>query len=226
MRASGFAVGCRGRRLRSQPACAIGARPTVRYIPRPTVRYTGAVDRVRLGRALGYGTRHMAKTVAAIAEAAAASPAGTNSASSDTPASPHRPVPPQVVPPQVLPPRPFPLQPAPRHEPHRGTQPPGTHSTGTRTQHLKRSFLHPLAVYSGALWLRVTGSFFALLAATMGSGAWRLRADLRAGPRTPAGPTAAYHFWIFMAFTALFGYFAVSSFVRASVKERRAQTSS
>ncbi len=34
--------------------------------------YTEVVDKVRLGRALGYGTRHMAKTVAAVAEAATA----------------------------------------------------------------------------------------------------------------------------------------------------------
>ena len=83
-------------------------------------------------------------------------------------------------------------------------------------RNLKQSFWQPLAVYSGALWLRVTGLFFGLVAMTMGGGAWRLRAAALA-------PWEVSHrFWIFSTFALLFGYFAVSSFVRASLKERRA----
>ncbi len=85
-------------------------------------------------------------------------------------------------------------------------------------RHLGRSVWRPLALFSGVLWLRVTGLFFGLIAAAMAEGAWRLRA----APRTMAGSTEAHRFWIFAFFAALFGYFTVSSFVRASLKERRA----
>lgn len=91
---------------------------------------------------------------------------------------------------------------------------------GGRARHLKRSIWQPLAVFSGALWLRVTGTFFMLIASTMGTAAWRQRGDLRTG----AGSLAAHHFWLFTVFTVLFGYFAVSSFFRAHLKERRALT--
>ncbi len=76
----------------------------------------------------------------------------------------------------------------------------------------------PLATFSSALWLRVTGLFFAVVAVTMFGGAWRLRGVLHPG----ADPHTLQHFWIFAGVAVLFGYFAVSSFVRAALRERSA----
>ena len=81
-----------------------------------------------------------------------------------------------------------------------------------------RSFLGPLATFSTALWLRVTGTFFAVIALAMANGAWRLRGAVHAGL---TGSADGKHFWVFLLFGTLFGYFAVSSFVRANLRERR-----
>ncbi len=159
------------------------------------------MDRVRLGRALGYGTRHAAKTVAAVVEAATAEGSGARPAARGTgaPATGRR-------------------LPAERSQPPRSRAAAQRVDVGNGLRQMKRSFWQPLAVFSGALWLRVTGLFFALIALTMGAGAWRLHPGLHSGIAFP-GPR---RFWVFAAFAALFGYFAVSSFVRASLKERRA----
>ncbi len=81
-----------------------------------------------------------------------------------------------------------------------------------------RSLWAPLAAFSGALWLRVTGLFFGLIAGIMASAAWRDREAARAGG---ADPVAHQHFWLFAGFTALFAYFAVSGFLRAGQRERQ-----
>lgn len=153
---------------------------------------------------MGYGTRQMAKTVAAVAEAAGASaqsPASHTAAPAAIPQRPPTPASPPSAPGRTIP------------------KLPSARELGGRAQHLRHSVWGPLAVFSGALWLRVTGTFFALIAATMATSAWRQRFDLY----TAAGPAAARHFWIFVIFALLFGYFAVSGFVRANARERRAQ---
>ena len=61
--------------------------------------------------------------------------------------------------------------------------------------------------------------FFAVIALAMGNGAWRLRGQLH--PNTP-GSVPMQHFWLFLVFGLLFGYFAASSFHRAKRRERRA----
>ena len=75
----------------------------------------------------------------------------------------------------------------------------------------------PLRKFSGVLWLEVTGSFFGLFAAFMAEGAWKLRAAVHA----PAGSPDLRKLWMHVALFLLFGYFAVSSFVRARRRERR-----
>ena len=164
-----------------------------------TLDTLSGMDRVRLGRALGYGTRHAARTVAAVVEAASASP-GTSAAQPETRDR-------REAPETIRPVRP---------------------QTTVRTanverglKHLKRSVWGPLAVFSGALWLRVTGLFFGLIAFTVGAGAWRLRNGWQRAFMTPEGT----RFWLFAGVAALFAYFAVSSFVRANLKERRAEAS-
>ena len=56
--------------------------------------------------------------------------------------------------------------------------------------------------------------FFALFAAVFAEHLWSLRASARSGPEHA-------HFLVYIAFTALFAYFAFSSFSRARARERR-----
>lgn len=167
---------------------------------------------MRLGRALGYGARHAAKTVAAVAEAATAPDprqAGVGAAGASRPSA---------VRPGL----------GERAAGAEGLGAAGAPPVGRRAQvkaervrsagrAAGRSVWGPLATFSSALWLRVTGSFFALVAWAMLAGAWRLRGMVHAG----GDPQLSRHFWLFAGFGVLFGYFAVSSFVRASLRERR-----
>ena len=155
------------------------------------------MDKVRLGRALGYGTRHAAKTLAAVADAATA-PNPRGDAGPGTRAA------------------------APEISERRGDTPPLARRVQVPSaKHVKqagRSFWGPLAAFSGALTLRVTGVFFGVIALAMLNGAWRVRAAvLSPGPARGL----AQHFWLFAGFGLLFLYFAVSSFVRARERERR-----
>ena len=175
-----------------------------------------------MGRALGYGTRHLAKTLAAVAEAAStpsSPPAGIEAGSDTAPSTaPHTSFSVSVE------------SPSRNTSLNRATAPAnlgkgpvrarGTGPTDRQLQagseHLKQSLLRPLAAYSRALWLRVTGTFFTLLAVTVGMGAWRVRPNLHLN----GSLRAAHHLWVFIAFAGLFGYFAVSSFMRANQVER------
>ncbi len=124
-------------------------------------------------------------------------------------AQPHHPASPAAPPPPSRPRR----EPAPP-----SFRPPEPANLRAGARNFKRSFWHPLAAFSGALWLRVTGLFFALIAITMAGGAWHLRNALHPTPGTPT----PHRLWAYLLFATLFGYFAISSFVRASLKERRA----
>jgi hypothetical protein len=148
------------------------------------------MDRVRFGRALGYGARHAVKTVTQAAQAAAAPDPRPRSGS-----------------PTQSTPRPAP---ATRQTASGGEQA----ARGQQAVHLGRSVWKPLARFSSSLWLQVTGTFFALLAFYFGTGLWRVRAALHAAPGSPQ----ARVFYLHVAGFALFAYFTVSSFVRASRK--------
>ncbi len=171
------------------------------------------MDKVRLGRALGYGTRHAARTVAAVVEAASASPAPPGNTASRSHAGQSAPVAKQVGTEQIG-------VPDARTVRHPSAVRPA--AVGHGLVHLRRSVWGPLAVFSGALWLRVTGLFFGLIAFTVGAGAWRVRGGWLRALQTPEGT----RFWLFAGVAAVFAYFAVSSFVRANLKERRAAAAS
>jgi hypothetical protein len=72
-------------------------------------------------------------------------------------------------------------------------------------------FAAPLRAASRALWLEFTGSFFALFAVSFAAGTWHARAGITAA----ALPAERHNFYIFLILTLLFGYFSVSSFLRA-----------
>lgn len=70
----------------------------------------------------------------------------------------------------------------------------------------------PLAKISGVLWLEITGSFFGIFALFAAQAAWSHRADLRSNG---LNHEAHMHLFVFLGMALLFGYFCISSFVRA-----------
>ncbi|MFP5232948.1 MAG: hypothetical protein ACLGQX_10025 [Acidobacteriota bacterium] len=149
------------------------------------------MDRVRFGRALGYGARHAAKTLLQAADAARApSPAPSRAAS---PAQPPAagPAPPPVRP-SVTP-------------------------SAREVKHLGRSLWSPLARFSSVVWLQVTGLLFAMMALFLLQGVWQQRAALH----LPPGSHPAERFYLLCAASLAFAYFSVSNFVRASRRDRR-----
>ncbi len=157
------------------------------------------MDRVRFGRALGYGARHAAKSLLKAADAA--------SSPNPSAAGPSRPAS-----------RPATLQPTVSRVVDRVVE---TRRTVAQTQKhagkLGRSVLSPVARFSSVLWLQVTGSFFMLIALFLSQGLWKQRGAIR----LPIHSHAAAIFYLQLAAFVGFAYFAVSNFVRAYLRERR-----
>jgi hypothetical protein len=149
------------------------------------------MDRVRFGRALGYGARHAAKTLMQAADAATTpAPArGTRRVVEKT----------NRVAETVVRPR------------------PSVAETKKHAGRLGRSVWTPVARFSSVVWMQVTGLFFGLLAVFLGEGAWKERAAWR----LPMGSHGAEKFWVLLAAFGLFTYFCVSNFVRAWLRERK-----
>jgi hypothetical protein len=70
------------------------------------------------------------------------------------------------------------------------------------------SSVRPFARAGKALWLEITGLFFALFALFFAQNVYRLRSDYAHGPEHE-------HFVIYCVLLVVFGYFSASSFVRA-----------
>ncbi len=75
-----------------------------------------------------------------------------------------------------------------------------------------------LATLSGVLWLELTGVFFGVFALFAAGGAWRLRAAVY---ETTGNHEAHLRFLMTAAIALMFGYFCVSSFVKAHRRSRR-----
>ena len=181
------------------------------------------MDRVRFGRALGYGARHAVKTLvtavdAATAEdpsrkranpnanssqAAAAAPADPDAAASRTTAS------------ATVQSRPTPIASAARITARTVTQAREKHR-GLRhgTRRFGEAVWRPFVRLSGVLGLEVSGVFFGIFALFALAAVVRLRAAWR--PHS-AGNTQLL---VAVAMLAVFGYFCVSNFVRARRRER------
>ena len=86
-----------------------------------------------------------------------------------------------------------------------------------QTNNLKRSVWSPLAKFSTVLWLEVTGLFFGIFALVTGQQVWKWHAAVRLPPSAPD----AQRLYLYVFLFALFGYFTVSSFVRARRRQRR-----
>ena len=94
---------------------------------------------------------------------------------------------------------------------------PGPKLVKEQAHNLKRSVWSPFAKFSSVLWLEVTGVFFLLFALITGQQVWKWHAAIRLSPGTPA----AQRLYLYTFLFALFGYFTVSSFVRARRRQRR-----
>ena len=76
----------------------------------------------------------------------------------------------------------------------------------------------PFVKLSGVLWLEVTGLFFGIFALFAGGGVWKMRGELH---EAGVNHTAHVHFLLTLGMAVVFGYFCVSSFVKASRRGKR-----
>ena len=82
---------------------------------------------------------------------------------------------------------------------------------------LGKSVWGPFAKFSSVLWLEVTGLFFAIFAAIAGVQVWKWRGAVLLSTSSPD----ARRFYVYAAVFLVFGYFALSSFLRAGRRSRR-----
>ena len=185
------------------------------------------MDTVRFGRVLGQGARQAAKTlVSAVDAATAPSPAARPPVSgSPQPSSTPSPIPPSAAT-RPAPPAATILPPAPQRPPsaaHAGRQT-ATAARGLAegTRRFGRAVWAPAVRLSGVLWLELTGVFFGLFALVAGIAAWRLHTALF---QLPTGPASASddrtRFFFAAGMVVVFGYFSLSSFLKANRRSRR-----
>ena len=179
------------------------------------------MDSVRFGRVLGIGTRLAAKTVVAAVDAAtspnpsadAEAKQGSGAASAQTAASASSPASTSTA------------RKAETSGVRLGQQAARTTAQVRQTGHgLKEGSKRfgeavwgPLAMASGALWLELTGVFFGIFAVFAAGGAWKMRAALH---ETVANHDAHMRLLFSVAMAVVFGYFCVSSFVKANRRSR------
>jgi hypothetical protein len=171
------------------------------------------MDSVRFGRALGFGARHVAKAIAGAVDAATA----PNPTPVRRPAPQPPPTAPQTTPPSSAQPSNDPIAGAARTAARVTVQAQvkareTSKNVARGSKQFGASVWSPLKKLSGVLWLEITGSFFGIFALFAGQAAWTHRAGLHS---TPANHEAHIHFLAFVAMATVFGYFCLSSFVRA-----------
>jgi hypothetical protein len=76
----------------------------------------------------------------------------------------------------------------------------------------------PFVKLSGVLWLELTGVFFGIFALFAGTGAWKQRGEWHV---TATNHDAHVHLLFTALMAVVFGYFCVSSFVKASRRQHR-----
>ena len=158
------------------------------------------MDRERLGRVLGRGARLAAKTAFEAVDAATATPpAGPSprrqaSTRAVSPVTAERPTQAEPIRPEIL---------RPSRAGRNGSLLRAAKAAGT-------GFAGPLRRASRALWLELTGCFFALFALSFGLGVWHTRGEWKS-----AIPVEEHRAEAFCLLTLVFLYFSVSSFLRA-----------
>jgi hypothetical protein len=184
------------------------------------------MDRVRFGRALGFGARQAVKTVMTAVDAATAdNPTPTPPAPKPSPIRPaaaSTPVAPKAadVVGTVL------NAASQAHAVHRQARQQvkrevrrvARQGIGQGARQFKESAWKPFVRLSGVLWLEVTGVLFGIFALFALGAVLRFRSAWHA---TPADTAAHRSLLGALIMLAVFGYFCVSSFVRARRRERR-----
>jgi hypothetical protein len=185
----------------------------IRLSPGLAKRLHFGMDSVRFGRALGIGARAAAKTlVTAVDAATSPNPSSTVKGTAD--------------------PNPLTTRAASSPNPT-GTTAPGLAEQAVRkvvqARQTKEGLVRggkrfgeavwgPFVRLSGVLWLEFTGVFFGIFALFAATGAWKLRAELH---QTAANHDAHIHFLLSAGMALVFGYFFVSSFVKANQRSRK-----
>jgi hypothetical protein len=146
------------------------------------------MDKVRLGRILGAGARHAARTAVQAMDAATAPDPNPPVKRAEASAHP------------------------PRRSPEATLQSvvQTVRAVDEAKRSAKRAALAPLKKASRALWLEVTGSFFLLFSIAFAFNAAKVRDGLHAASANHS------RFLLYCALTLLFGYFSVSSFLSAN----------
>jgi hypothetical protein len=176
--------------------------------------YTSNMDRVRFGRALGIGARQAVKTLVTAVDAATAenpsakSPARTSGATQSTANRTGVETAPRKAAETVV--RTAASSVVQAREVQSGVK------RGTRR--FGEAVWGPFVRLSGVLWLEVSGVFFGVFALIALGYLWKLRGAWHAGAANEAAHKSLLGALIMLA---LFGYFCVSSFVRARRRERR-----
>jgi hypothetical protein len=85
---------------------------------------------------------------------------------------------------------------------------------GRGAKNFGQSVLTPFKRAGGVLWLEITGVFFAFFAVFFAQSVFRVHSAWRQGAEHS-------HFVLYILLALLFGWFAISSFVRARKKEKR-----
>jgi hypothetical protein len=180
--------------------------------------YTLDMDSVRFGRALGFGARAAAKTLMTAVDAATSpNPSGAKakpSAEASAPAAAAAGTSASTVESKKISGARLAQQTARATTQARQTGR-GLKEGGRRFQ---KEVGGRLVTLSRVLWLEVTGVFFGIFAVFAGGGAWKMRA---AAHETAGNHEAHVQFLMAAAMALIFGYFCVSSFVRASRRGRR-----
>jgi hypothetical protein len=166
--------------------------------------YTSFMDSVRFGRALGFGARAAAKTLVTAVDAATSPNPSARATAAQTPMETKAAASGVRLGEQAA----------------RTTAQVRQAKAGLAqgSKQFGESVWRPFVKLSGVLWLEFTGVFFGIFALFAATGAWRLRGNLH---DTVANHEAHVHFLLTTLMAALFGYFFVSSFVRAHRRSRR-----
>jgi hypothetical protein len=164
------------------------------------------MDSARFGRVLGIGTRLAAKTVASAVDAAMAPNPSAAKAESGSGQEGARAVG-AVVGTRV----------AERVAEGRVQAAQASKGIQEGGRRFKEAAWRPFVRLSGVLWLELMGVFFGLFAVSAGVGAWRLRNGLHGA----SSDITHQRFLIAVGVAVVFGYFSVSSFVRAGRRERQ-----
>ncbi len=188
--------------------------------------YTSEMDAVRFGRALGFGARQAVKTLTTAVDAATApNPAAKGASAANTTAVGREG---SQSPPGVMRP-----QGSGASSTSAKTAAQSAAQTAARTivgarnaqQGLQRGSKRfgeavwgPFVRLSGVLWLEVSGVFFGIFALFAALAVWRLREAWRL---TATNASTHRSFEGAVVMLAVFGYFCISSFMRARRRERR-----